>query len=236
VVAGTGWEGGFTTIVVEMKNPLGEPGAPDESGCEESECEVDEEAGSINIMTVSPPIGDPERAFKFTHCNPHKIPAGGLDMPPWINIPVGEDRKYENLPKEVSDCSNPAFKGIYWAVSAHGHFHYEPNHSVWVKNFSEEWCTAWGEQAHFFTKEHCKLRLGEAGHGPENKVRGPITIIGEWHIPPEAGDVGVGFRVECLTLEGFLFPRPGNVKETYERPMELHRKWVIPEVEECSWS
>jgi sugar lactone lactonase YvrE len=237
VTAGTGWEGGFTTIVVEMKNPTppSSPSEPGTAGCEE-ECEVDEESGSINIMTVSPPVGDPERKFKFTHCNPHKIPGAGLDSPPFLNIPVGEDRKYENLPKEVSDCSNPEFDGIYWAVSAHGHFHYEPQHWVWVTGFSEDWCSAWGQQAHFFTKDHCKLRLGETAQGADHKVHGPITIIGEWEIPPEGGDVGVGFRIECLTLEGFLFPRSGNPQQTYERPMELNRQWVIPEQQQCSWT
>jgi sugar lactone lactonase YvrE len=236
VVAGTGWEGGFTTIVVEMNNPTP---PPEESGgtvgeaCEE-ECVAEEEVqGTINIMTMSPPIGDPERRFKFTHCYPHKIKDGGVTTPPFLKIPVGEDKKYESFPEAVTHCNDPENGGIFWAVSVHGHFHYEPNKWVWVKNFSNEWCTAWGEQAHFFTKAHCKMRLNEAPQGPEQKVHGPITMIGEWQIPVEASDVGVQFREECFTTVGKIFPVAG--KGTYEEKFENSREFVIPEQQECNW-
>jgi sugar lactone lactonase YvrE len=234
VVTGTGWEGGFTTIVVEMNNPT-PPSEPGEPACEEG-CLAEGVEGGISIMTAGPPVGDPERKFKFTFCKPHHIPgSAGLEEVPQFNLPIPEDDEYQGLPKTVSECSNPEFKGIFWAVSIHGHFHYEPHHWIWLTNFSEAWCSDWGEEAHFFVQVHCKEKLEEPGQGPDNKVHGPITTLGEWRIPPGAGQNGVAFRVECLTIEGFLFPRSGNPKETFERPMIPNPEYVIPQAQQCNW-
>jgi sugar lactone lactonase YvrE len=227
VVGGSGWEGGFTTVEVDMDN------VQLEELSEEEELGV-AEAKSITLMSVGPPELAPssaegwkyepldvdpyERRFKFTYCWPKKIPGSPA--------PTGIIEFYRaNITPEASECHRQDFEGVHWATTVHGHYEYKTHHWVDVHNFK---CEQWGPEAP--KKERCKAL-------PEGRTVGPANVIGEYRFHEGTGNWQWELKPTCLVWGGAIYPReaPSGGHVPYERPAIWLPKALTYSEEKCNW-
>jgi hypothetical protein len=140
IVAGTGWEGGFRTIEVEMRNPLGEPEPIEEE--DNGEAKVTESGGHtiVRLGAVSaaafsyPPSQNPPHLYEFSECT--YPPLGQIELQPG-DAPPEEDYAFTNRDDRtrtvVGGCAIPGSQiQLIDAVAVWGQFHYENGNGVWV--------------------------------------------------------------------------------------------------------
>ncbi len=258
VVAGAGWEGGFQTAQIEMPPAEGE----EEPGGEEEEASYGggDFPPNVKLFTFGPPMTQAldaptdgllpsdkprrEKAFKFTYCVPHNIPADPVfdgHAVEWWFVPTGaakasavEETEGKNLPKLISECHREDFNGVFWGVTVFGRFHYIKEHWVWTFD-QQVHCHKWGEEQP--AQIHCKALVHEPVHGqlPVKAVQGPLDVVGEYRFPLFHGQWPAEARAACFTLGGKLYPNPRTKTGPYERPMIWHNEYIIPKVENCPW-
>ena len=247
VLAGSGWQGGFQSVIVEL--PKTEQ--PEEEEGEEGAAEWDDAAPGtgLKIVTFGPPVAqlslagstlEPksaarnEKAFKFTYCHPHRIPHDILNG----KFPVSgwgvRGREEKSLPQIVSECHREDFHGVYWGVSVYGRFHYIYQHWVWLND--DQWgCHKWGEEQP--SMEHCKKGFTEVPTGPANAVHGPISAFGQFRFKSGKGQWTPEASAACLTEGGKLYPNPRRAfEEAYERPMIWEVEYIFAGAENCDWT
>jgi hypothetical protein len=228
IIAGTGWEGGYRTISVELAEPP-PPGEGEEPGEEGS---VSEEGGSIAIMAYSAPISLSapsgavhERRFKFTYCWPKHIP--GNPFPPGKFDPTfgPEGHARTEISGEASECHREDFHGVHWATTVHGHYEYETG--SWVNVHADLLqCRQWGEERP--KKKNCKL----IPQGRTSKA----DVVGEYRFHAGMGDWAWEAKPTCFIWGGEISPTasPGR-GEPYERPAVWEPVALTYALESCDW-
>ncbi len=143
VVAGAGWEGGFTTQVVEGPMDQQEVKEEEERIAREEQEKIERESaeesnphlsGAYTVATteVGPPEVDPEDP-EDAYISSYPIPGQRLSRPfkrwvcEWWDVYLG------CLPRLIEEYP----KSIRWAVVEHGHFHYIPERLVWFNKGRE---------------------------------------------------------------------------------------------------
>lgn len=253
VVAGTGWEGGFTTTEVIMENPTPPPvedsgGGSDESGLEEEGFEAEAiPSGAVLLSKVSgsPPVFDGQgpsakkfhRNFKVTKCMHKKgaflNPGEYVEaLPP---VPVGEDERYQEIHNFGAECENPNVgEGVYWAVALHGVYHYELEKWIWV--WPAQWACnrIWGPEP---------PRMVGCYDGtpsePYNtsagwlKWAGPLHLIGEYFFFSQQGHWGTD-AFQCMEWMAELKPHaPTDPGSPYRPRGRVHLLGYNTEPSSC---
>jgi sugar lactone lactonase YvrE len=254
VVGGTGWQGGYRTISVELT----EPPPPTE---EDSETYELEQLGAGNVIVGSSTVGPPEetqalsktealalglnptthptksgKKFEFAVCRPHSIPSVEL-----LSFPRAEAARVggEHL---HFHCHDPSFGGNYWSVAVYGKFHFVEHHRVWL-NWKEWNCDKiTGEQRQLEfgvvrsekpTLEHCDAFYPNGAHYPSgDRFKGPIEPLAEYRFPAGSGQWPAEARTNCLVVGGELYPNP-RIENPLEEPLVYHRPYQVMPGENC---
>jgi hypothetical protein len=171
ITAGTGWQGGFRTISVEMDNKKAEPG-------EEEEGSVGSTASKtiVRISALSAPAAStssvqfPPRKYKITQC---EYPPFGLELPPHEPFP---EQHREQLISVLGGCKDPGANGeLIAAIGIWGEFHYQNGQGVWVNDSEPAHCVKWREGHHEPEVVHCGVQ-------PKSS-KTAITVRGDFKWP-----------------------------------------------------
>lgn len=222
VVAGTGWEGGFRTISVDLT----EPPPPVEEEEEEEVFEV------LRSRAYGPPILDSydegapvrQRAYNFGECawtpDGTKWPEGKPPAP----LPP-KDRQL--LYNECHGVTAGYFT-VKWATSMSGRYLYKNHAWAWTPADEAKWgpvCRHWGERQPALVE--C-FALGHAKTSPH------VEVYGRYKFP--AGSYAS--KPECYELEGVLpdWHREGNPGETrLQSQYHLSRHGIFNDYPHCEW-
>ena len=191
ITAGTGWQGGFRTLTVELQTSEEESG-----GGEEKEGTIDEEQGKavVRVSSVSAPLANvsgakyPPRRYKITQC---EYPAYGLEAPP--HEPFPEDRRTNEF-AVLGGCEEPGSdEKLIAAIGIWGEFHYQNGHGVWVDADEPVHCIRWKDGHHEPDIVHCGVQ-------PKSSTTG-ITVRGDFKWPQS---VLYPAGPSCETMYGHL--------------------------------
>jgi len=230
VVGGSGWEGGFRTIEVDMDNISPEEEA--EEGWEELTENVVVVPGHTalpggrylraRVSAQGPPVARPgtnghkfSHRYKFSEC---RWESGVADPPEYE--PVPEAKRVEvagNCLKERSPSD------ILFGVSIHGWYWYEPEDEIWVNN-SEEECDKWGPYKPAMV--NCEPRP-VSGRDPHH-----VAIYGNFRLRPGT-KANIARASECITIWGVL-----TIKAPHKHERESITSQANPAGEEwepCDW-
>ncbi len=234
VVAGSGWQGGFSTYKIEMP-PI--EGAENTEEVEANEIELLEGADHLSVAvratTIGPPVqavgADPPattssavptvvRPFAFTDCmyDGKNAPKDAPLIPKYI--------RSTEVEAEWNCHHNLEGDPVAWAIMVNGHVHYKFNKWVWV-NANQFGCHHWGRaaQANCFRTE-------------KEPTTGHVDLVGFFRTPP--GTVYAGPFGHCEILKGIIFSAPpARTKWGWliYNPYR-HRDWPVPEDHQCEFS
>lgn len=237
VTAGTGWEGGFQTYVVQMPPPE----APPEEECGECEEEIfiEDHALHLAMESYGPPVAEassstPAGAAKPSSVQPMKR-GFNFDECAWISDQVnpqdpGAVPSDPHFRAQLSQQCHGHLEGGYgavfsinYAMSLSGTFHYKWGHWVWVNG--PPTCRKWGPSQP--TLVHCHM----VSWGPSSSH---LDVIGDFRFRP--GVVNPAGPT-CYTLDGVLPIRP--VLYPADEPVyhgKLHNPHVsVSPDDSCPW-
>jgi hypothetical protein len=230
VVDGTGWEGGYRTITVEMAEPVPPP-SPEEGDVRESE-----EDGLIQVqVTVRGPQtedgnGDPEGSFAFHECVAKTTVQESLERAEGVEgvgkaVGGGDpgeaagDEKWSSIQKNVvRPCLELKEKGSLAAgMMVRGVVHVIPYKWVWVNENQRE-CKKWGPDQPALV--HCYV-------SPQ-KSKGSITAGGNFRMP---ANLELLDSSNCYTVYGQLSSN-GIIEEQLRI---ISSAGAEPYFEKCQW-
>ena len=248
VIGGTGWQGGYRTISVELT----EPPPPNEEDPETYELE---QLGNGNVIVGASTFGPPEetqglskqeasalglslatrpqkesKRFEFAVCRPKSIPSPGI-----LSLPRAEASRVAKEHQHFH-CHDPSYEGNWWSVAVYGRFHYVEHHRVWL-NWKEWNCDKITGEAREVeglpvkiaekpTLEHCDAFFYPSGiHYPSgDRFKGPIEVLGEYRFAPGSGQWAAEAKTNCLVIGGKLYPNP-RTQEPLEQPLTYHHPY-----------
>jgi sugar lactone lactonase YvrE len=178
IIAGTGWQGGFQTVEVEMRNPTPpeEPGSGEEEGNEEGSVSSNGTKTVVRLQALSAPLATasswepPAHEYKFTQC---EYPPLGIELQPHEPFPA--DHR-ELLMAVVGGCAEPGKDGdLIAAIGLYGTFHYENGQRAWVNPSEHANCVKWKDGHHEPDVVNCGVQ-------PKSSSTG-ITVRGDFKWP-----------------------------------------------------
>jgi tripartite motif-containing protein 71 len=217
IIAGTGWQGGFTTYEVEMPPPQALPGEEKE---EWEELGVTFTSGlsydRIRLSAQGPPLARPGlTGHPFTHR--YKFSECRFQLAELPEIPQPERRPQLMVEIEGSCMKDNPDEHILAGMSLRGWYWYKSGVEIWV-NKSEEECIKWGPYKP--AKVNCEAVPSRDPHH--------VVLYGNFRFPP--GTIAHPLdESECDTLWAVL---------TVAAPHKHDREPLIdevPEGEPCDW-
>ncbi len=221
VVDGTGWEGGYRTITVEMayKTP-----PPEE---EEEGSSVTERNGYmiVHIAAVGPMEGDPRGWFVFSSCIQQPVlpdlAEGTEDGTNFVHAwEETDDEKSKEVRETVGNCMAYAEPSeLVMGMSVRGFFHVHQAQTVFVEKNELE-CKKWGPFQPALV--HC--------YANPNKAQHAISVGGDFRGPE---DVFIPWSSPCITVYGHLL----SVEPYREAEEEIWSEveGANHEFEPCHW-
>jgi sugar lactone lactonase YvrE len=217
IVAGTGWQGGFQTQIVEMPPP---EQAPEEPGGGE---EIEASYGRISSVTIGAPVGETAQAssepapigpagvpvkgrpYIFNECRFGSDVGEGEDQPPKYPPDTIPPEHIARLSRQCHGLEEGAYGNTFyvtWAVAVHGRFSYRFGKKVWISKLPQ--CTQWNGSFPDALLPELKYCYAPVTYSPEH-----IDVLGDWrwnagtfesHLAP--------FSDVCGELDGVLPVRP----------------------------
>jgi sugar lactone lactonase YvrE len=193
VVAGSGWEGGFRTITVEMDNL-----SPEEAtGANEGEVDQEPGGGTYSDVGFGPVTfsrdldGTPikHRPYNFHQCRwsygPKWVPEGGATSP----LPPKERNEV------IEHCHGSSDNGYFyvlWAESVWGNYQYKSHDWSWDPDGPN--CIKWGSLQP--KQIHC--------HATSNLKSPHLDVLGQYRFPPGHFNGVSPFQATCHQIDGYL--------------------------------
>ena len=241
VVAGTGWEGGFRTVVVDMDNKPTELEEEEEEGEAGHSTEIEASASGLVVrrFAMGPPLADfkgpppagggiytPKRKFYFNEC-----PFDGVD---WPGVPPTRRVQFA-YQLESQQCHGTynwepfGIGHVRWAIAMSGWFGYEWGRKVWPVSGPN--CRHWGKpEQQPFDAAYCEY----ASMAPQTDH---VDVLAGFRWKEGHGD----FKqpgAHCLAFDGILPIEPENQltpgESTYKGKLHLYRL-PVPNPDPCPW-